>query len=1024
MNTSFLRKPLAVSLLCALVAGVVLFAVFGHHLWPTAEPDAALQVARHHPPQEPQTHGQAEPDPSGLPSHEEEPFIVRNSLRSDESDDRTVQLRVTPLEGHVDRMQIDLLLPDLVLEPAPEGMVPRMPGEASHFRQGVPDLPVVSRLVDGQEGKSPRVELLNASFRDLPNLDVAPMPWTMTLLDLDGAEQVETFRWADDSIYGEDAFWPAELVQVEQARQRGRTHVRLAFNPVQYNPATRTLRYYEQISARLVFASETEEHSFKIEPASGPATMSAADPCDCPPWTRDSAVPAAPNGIASEFAARRAGAEVGAHYRFAVQTAGLYRVTGAALLAAGAPSASLVGSQIRVYNRDREVAVATSTNGAMGPDDWILLYAQGFDGLYSGSNVYWIGFGGEGFRMELASGAPLGAAPTVDSHCQTVTYGRDFPGVTPFFNGFVLPQNESLDHWFSRQLTSIQTGPLEQLTVALPTDFPVAGGEARVCVRLVGVTVSNHLSRVRFNGQMGADFQWYQQPITQSRGSLFEGSALFSSTVLTHPSTTMNVSQQVVGPQFADQTNIDTIRLIYPRELRAVSDRLEFKGQAGARNYRVSSFSETSGLWALDISDPYEPRRLTGFGVETTPSDGVRVQVGLDTVDPPTLYVAHTQAVQQIAVIEKVPFRNLADPERGADWIVVTPYAFRDSVYMLTTNRYVQGSRVVVAPLPDIYNEFSYGIPDAEAIRHFIGYAYHHWQGEPPLGVLLAGRATFDPRNYRNYAAKTVIPSPFGGTTDTYTGLDTRLGLVDGPDNLADVAVGRILATSNGEVQNVVNKILAFEAAPIGHAARSRATLVTGRIKNPGENFGASAEVLAGILNGAGFSTVQKLYDCNCNPQIRSAIDAGRFTVSYMGHGAADRWDASSANTSSNLFMVSDVASLSNTFYPIVCVFTCQNGYYLSPTQISLAQAFLQTAAKGASALVAPTALSQAIASDRVAEGFYEALAADEVRSLGEAMMNGQLKLFSTFGSSPTELLMYQVFGDPGMVVNPETPAP
>jgi hypothetical protein len=39
-------------------------------------------------------------------------------------------------------------------------------------------------------------------------------------------------------------------------------------------------------------------------------------------------------------------------------------------------------------------------------------------------------------------------------------------------------------------------------------------------------------------------------------------------------------------------------------------------------------------------------------------------------------------------------------------------------------------------------------------------------------------------------------------------------------------------------------------------------------------------------------------------------------------------------------------------------------------------------------------------------------------------MMRGQLKLFSVFGNSPTELLMYQVFGDPGMIVNPQTSAP
>lgn len=952
------------------------------------------------------------------PPASDAPLTVVNSLRGARADGQAADFKVEPLEGSAET-RLELALPDLVLEAVPEGFAVRMPGESRHFQKGVPDLPVISRVVEGRPGLRPRVELVHGSFRDIPAMDVAPMPWNTLVAGMDGSEESDTVREEDPAIFGADAFWPADLVKVEEARQRGKSLVRLAFHPVQYQPRTGTLRYYEHMSARLTFEPATQESAITVESASVPAPPPSSDPCDCPDWGWQTVVPASPSGVASEFAVRRAGASVDAIYKFTIATNGLYRILGSTLTAAGVPPASLVGSQIRVFCRDREVAVTTSTEGVMGPSDWILLYAEGLQGLYTDKNAYWIGFGGTGLRMQNVSAAAVPGGTVVTSHCRTVSFDTN-----AFFSAVVLPLAEQLDHWYARQLVSLQSGPVDQLSTNLATDFPITGQTARVCARLVGVTTSNHLTRIRFNGTGGADFQWYQDPFAERKGSLYTGTATFASGTITHPSTTLSALQVVVGAQAADQVNVEEIRLVYPRRLKVASDRLSFVGQAGPCNYRVSNLSATSDIWALDVTDPYAPRRLTGFAVSNTPADGVQAEIGLNAADRPAIYVCRTQTVQQVASVQKTMFRGLGATDQQADWIVITPYEFRDSVYSLTTNRYVTGHSVAVAPLQDIYNEFSYGVTDADAIRQFIGYAYHHWQGPPPFAVLLAGRSTYDPRDYLNAAVKSVIPTHFGGTTETYTGLDTWFGLVDGADNLADVAVGRAIASSAADMQTVVNKTIAFQRVLASDPVRRRGTLVTGKPKNIGDNFNASADALAARLTTDGFTTVQKLYDCNCNVNIRSAIDAGRFLVAYLGHGAANLWDKTTANPSQFLWQSTDVPLLSNSLYPIVAVFTCQNGYSISPTATSLAQSFLQTDAKGSVALVAPAGLSQAIASDWMGEGFFKAMVTDDVRHLSHAIFEAQLSLFSAFGNSPTELLMYQIFGDPGLIVNPQSAYP
>lgn len=923
----------------------------------------------------------------------------------------TQTLTVTPIAGHVSDMTLSLLSPDLWMEAFPEGNALRMEGGQGQLEWGVPDVPGLYEVLDGYDDLQARVEVVDATFRDVPGVEIAARPWESMAVGLDGSTVQTSGRSPNPNLYATDAFWPPEVVTVTEARQRGRNLVRVGFNPVQYNPVTKTVRYYETVDTRLRFIPRTKE-SLELTPAT---SVLQEDPCACPDWRYDTVVPDSPNGLASEFALRRAGAEVDAIYRFTVREKGLYRIRASEMTDAGVPIASLIGNQMRLFCGDEEVALWVNEAGVMAPNDWIMFYAEGFDGVATDENVYWLGFGSGGLRIESQTRAPWGDADIRDTYCETVTFAPN-----ELYTPIAVPQEEGWDHWYSKAIYRGSDGARAALTTTSVTKDPVAGDVATLCFRAVGRTASNHTSRISVGGQTIASFSWYQDPGTQRKGSLFEGTATFSSSLLS-VSNRVTVEQVDLAPgQPYDVVYLDGFRIIYPRKLNVISDSLLFGGEPGRHDYQVAGFTSDTDIWLFDISNPRVPRRLTDFTVASTPSDGFQVSFGADTAEQPAFAVIRESEVTYLTNLEKTPIRGLASLENQADWIVITPSDFRRSVYSLTTHRHEGGQTVLVAPISDIYNEFSYGVKDPDAIRQFLGYAYHHWAKPEPLYVLLAGKGTYDPRGYAKLASSSIIPTHHGPTSETYTGLDVWFSLVDGNDNLADMAIGRVPVVSDEQMQAVVNKILAYETISPTDPNRKRGTLVTGPPKNAGDNFGDSANVVADMMALNGFTTSQKLYSCDCNSTLLSSIhDEGRFFVSYYGHGAANLWDKPWPGAR-NLLHTDDVALLSNSFWPIFTVFTCQNGYYLNPAQDSLMELLVERPSGGGIAAVAPTGLAQTLLSNQVSEGFYDALLNQQVLRLGEALMAGQLKLWSTYGSGPRELLMYQIFGDPGLVVNPK----
>lgn len=718
-------------------------------------------------------------------------------------------------------------------------------------------------------------------------------------------------------------------------------------------------------------------------------SMSQCIPCD-----RQSNVGLLPAmvGQADNFAVRRAGIEVDATWRFGVSKDGWYRLSQAQLIAAGMASNALIGSQIRMYNRTQEVAILVSTTNVLGPQDTIHFYGIQHDGAYSRTNVYWLGLGGEGRRISSVSGLPLGGEPVVTAVCFSAVYSPKL-----LHRPYHRPDDVDIDHWFAA-LVNDSAGH----SFSINTSNRIHGETAILSLATYGLTQNaaspDHRTRVRINSSQVASFDY-------DGDNGFSANSVITNNVLAQGMSTVDLLQMKPSGVPQDFVYLTSFRLDYLATNTMRSPSHEFCGKAGTNRYRVAGVNTNGGYWVLNISDPFAPVVITNSIV--TNASVVEFRHGAAGVE--RLAVVQSNGVMNAETPQVFNFRNLGDTARQADYLLITPYEFREHAYRLARHRFTNGLNVVVAPLPDIYNEFGYGIIDTTSLKQFIGYAYHHWSPPRPRFALLMGEGTYDPLGHIGSIPKVNIPVFYGQTPFVFAAQDVWYGLVDGSTNagndfLADVVIGRISVSSNAPLSNVVGKVFSYDRGTF----TNNAALVVDVISN--SYFKSSSDTyIYNYLFSNGFSSTYITHPANA-ASIIATINNNRRLLTYVGHGALDRW------SSANIFNITHFASLTNIVFPLVTIFSCQNGAFVERETNSFSEAFIEVP-KGASAVFSPSALSLQVFADQVAAGFMNGYASEKRRYLGDVAAGAYLNLWQ-FNPFATELLTYQVLGDPGLIVN------
>ena len=373
-------------------------------------------------------------------------------------------------------------------------------------------------------------------------------------------------------------------------------------------------------------------------------------------------------------------------------------------------------------------------------------------------------------------------------------------------------------------------------------------------------------------------------------------------------------------------------------------------------------------------------------------------------------------------VEEKNEFRSLRNSELQADYIIIGPAEFKSSSSELMANR----QPAVYADLETIYKEFSAGNLDPMGIRTFIQWTQENWQNPSPFAALILGDSGYDYRNI-NGSSGIIIPTVQVSGSRSYA-TDDRLATIYG--NIPEIALGRYPARNSSEVENFVNKIIAFETNPDFGPWRQKITLVADDASRPEPNHGSISTGKSHTLNSEELSNlipskilIEKIYmmefpevgDASAYGVIKPSatqavfdnLNSGTSIISYIGHGSPiqlaqekllyiDRGDINNINTGLKL--------------PLWIVGTCSFGHFDDPLTESFAEELIRQPMNAASMIISTTRPITVTGNERYTKDLFESMFPNNsVSTLPVGVLLQSIKN----GNSESEY--FHLFGDPMM---------
>ena len=616
-----------------------------------------------------------------------------------------------------------------------------------------------------------------------------------------------------------------------------------------------------------------------------------------------------------------------------VKNEGWYRISQIELAAAGLNRyAEPARLQLFADGIELPIIVSTGKKGRFDETGFIEFYGVGLDTPSSDTRAYWLVEGRQpGKRIVKEAGQGIGSVSasftqTVELKERTIYFAALKNGERENFLGAVIA-GQAVDQ--SINLCHVTQG----------------SQPAVVEVSLQGVTRLPHRVRVQINdidagcltfeGQaLGA------QAFTVGHESLREGGNIIRLTPLNGAS---------------DVSLVERIRVSYQHAFICDEDSLKFTANGGEQ-VTVSGFTSPE-VRVFDVTSLGGVKELAGL-IEADESGGVAVTVAAPEKGARKLIaLTRGQARQPVAVADR-PSR-WRDANHSADIVIITRGDFFPALESLKALRQQQGYAVVMVDIDDLYDEFNFGNKSPQAITDFLRFALTNWKLAPRF-VLLAGDASYDPKNHLGLGDYDLVPTAFVDTDYLETASDECLADFDN-DGIAELAIGRLPVRTAVEASRMAGKIVEYEDS----RASQEALLVSDQ--NDGYDFENASSRLMLLLPQS--LRVERIDRGRAAPEVAranllEAINRGQKIVNYFGHGSADLWSGS-------LLTGGDAQAMTNRErLSVFVMMTCLNGYFQNAGTDSLAETLMK-AEGGAVAAWASTGMTLPADQSRINEEFY-----------------------------------------------------
>lgn len=863
---------------------------------------------------------------------------------------------------------------------------------------GFPLLPVDVFTLGIPSHASLTVEMLDPVFETTEGQLVAPAPEQR--IDANG-EAIDTFR-IDRHMYSQFRFLPEQQVVVEPVytlRHQRVATVRLF--PLQYNPATRTLRRLLHGTLRVTLTgggdAETTDPAGS-DPAFEPVYRALLLNYEQARQWRVRSAQGPSDSTGDWF-------ETGREYcRLSIARDGWYRVTPADIMAAGGEGSSIDPATLRVFCGGVEIPIVVRPDTSVGFHALRNRRATEGAGAFTDTAAYWLTWGGvPGLRFSPSPQPPGGGDPPAASARTLVRFEQNAGYFTGTTQAEVMETGDVPgEGWYWERI-------YPNTTVLVPF-FPedLAGEAHRISLRVRLFSMTPDSPAVDHHARFWVNDSLLGEAMFEGRtGMVFTDS--FPSSWLRPDSNILRISS-VATPTVPNLFYLDWFEVGFLKSLHAQENMLAVEATpvTGTVAFRASGFSTPE----LEVRDIPGGRELTG-GTLLRDSSGGYTLVFRDSLSGIRAYdiVGRSAGLRPPLIVAK-RFANIRTRPVGADYLIITHRLFSRAAARLAAHRSsFSGVRTAVIDIQDIYDEFAYGVADPAAIRLFLRHAFEHWSAPAPATVLLLGDASWDPRGYLS----TSVMRDFVPSRGVPAGDNWFVAFDSTP--VPSMAIGRLPVQDSLQALRVVEKIIRFDAQPTGLWNKNFLMITGGTSPGEQQTFNARSE---SVVNAAlapppiggtifrAYKSSDAVVDGEYREKMRALVRDGLAFLNFLGHSGGRVWGVD----------IGDPATLENTDgrLPFVCSVSCNIAAFAEPSGNVLAENFVLADNRAAVAAWASSSLGYPTAGTQLVHFLFAAVREDSLRELGLLTTLARLRLYQTDAGDPVVRAMTQLnplLGDP-----------
>jgi fibronectin type 3 domain-containing protein len=640
-------------------------------------------------------------------------------------------------------------------------------------------------------------------------------------------------------------------------------------------------------------------------------------------------------------------------------------------------------------------------------------------GDYTNTNVYRLDIASGAMRVANRSGArgPI-SGYQVPASFRTVIHHE--PNIR---HRGVVPQ-DGTDHWYLGDAVIWSAdgtdNEFDDETIATPGYH---SGSVTLRSNILGLTSSGsnnpsrlHRTELTINGTLCSTADWDGYRLQ----TLGVDTAAISCSVGSLPAnSTVRARQQLRPGTTSDAWVLNWHQLEYDRRYQVDSgDSSLFDVANQNRELRVSGFSSLGRVYELTKSTVSAagmaiaiPELIAGA---TIVAGEIRFEIDADGQAPAKrqfiavggngyLTPAATREDQQPSTLDASLGASLKSAGLGADWVVIGHRPFLNmangsQLRALIARRQGQGLDTAVIDLKDLYDEFTDGIEDPEAIRRFVDYALDNWSPAPSF-IVLVGDATRDYLNNYGYgSSRQFVPTHMVDVAadqqfSQYLS-DTWFAATEPGTELPQAVISRVPAHTLAEAEEIFRKIVAYETAPADNSWMARALLISQNDATNQEFLRVHNDIFDLWYAGKP-QTATKVYqntpsDCtgvgSMNDRIDLNVNQGAALISYAGHGGFQSWGGGSGGgctfwqtASTGADDLADITNTSKLNFQVHanCItghFASDNSTTASDTQLVFLEDWMLTSNKGAIGGLAPSHLAFTFELDSILQPVYEEL--------------------------------------------------